>query len=227
MQPGLPGGKAVNLEKLARKLKKDLAANPKRGALLGLMLLVAGYFWAPLVMKWLGKSGAKASPDKGLVILGDDLPIEQRDKAKAQPRWDKILAWMEADPRMISRKPLAETHPFGRRIPASVEVVEEPEEEATAPMPAAITDVTPQSLGAALNGVLIGSKIRQATINGETYRVGELVPFASKEGSDKVEFELTQVNKNGVLLRRGRISYELTLEQTKLAGRDKIERAGE
>jgi hypothetical protein len=218
----------VNLEKLARKLKRDLAANPKRAALLGVMLVVAGYFWAPLVSKWLGHSARKESRPGGLVILGDDLPIEERATTKSQPRWDKILAWMEADPRMTSQPLAAEAHPFGRPGPVKVEAAEQPLEEPVVPSPPPIAvDVTPQSVGAVLNGVLVGIRQKQATINGETYRIGENIVFASKEGNGKLEFELLQVHKDGVVLSRGRKIYELQLEQTKLAGRDKIERTGE
>lgn len=218
----------MNLEKLARKLKRDLAANPKRAALLGVMLVVAGYFWAPLVSKWLGKSARQNSRPEELAILGDDLPIEERTKTKGQPRWDKILAWMEADPRMASRPSAADVHPFGRPGPGKEDADKQPVEEPVVPAPPPVAvDVTPQSVGAVLNGVLVGIRQKQATINGETYRIGENIVFASKEGNGKLEFQLLQVHKDGVVLSRGRKIYEIQLEQPKLAGRDKIERAGE
>jgi hypothetical protein len=212
----------VNLEKLARKLKRDLAANPKRAALLGLMLVVAGYFWAPLVSKWLGKNTRKEARAEGMVILGDDLPIEQRSQTKGQPRWDKLLAWMEADPRMASHKPAQDLHPFGRPSAVSA-VAEKPRAEEAAASPVAL-DITPQAAGAVLNGVLVGARQKQATINGETYRLGERIPLAGKESTGPVEFELLQVRKDGVVLGRSAKLYDLKLEQTKLAGRDKIER---
>lgn len=217
----------MNLDKLARKLKRDLAANPKRAALLGLMLVVAGYFWAPLVSKWLGKSSPKARAT-GLVIRGDDLPIEQRASGKSQPRWDKVLAWMEADPRMASQKPAADLHPFGRPGSTKAQAAEAyAEQSAPPPTPPPLLDIAPQAVGIVLNGVLIGTKQKQATLNGETYCLGERIVAATKEGKDKLEFELVQVHREGVVLSRNSRRYELKLEQAKLAGRDKIERAGE
>ena len=48
----------MKLDKLARQLRRDVAASPKKAVALGLMVLVALYFWAPMVWKWI-------APDQG------------------------------------------------------------------------------------------------------------------------------------------------------------------
>ncbi|MBW3598852.1 MAG: hypothetical protein KY475_16450, partial [Planctomycetes bacterium] len=50
------------MEKLLRRLRRELTRNPKQSAVLGIGLLVAAYFWAPLAAGWLpGASKPKAS----------------------------------------------------------------------------------------------------------------------------------------------------------------------
>jgi hypothetical protein len=41
----------VKLDKLVKQLRRDATANPKKTALLGVMALVALYFWGPLLWK--------------------------------------------------------------------------------------------------------------------------------------------------------------------------------
>ena len=44
----------MSLERFAKRLRREVIANPKKAAILGIMLLVAIYFWTPLVMGWMG-----------------------------------------------------------------------------------------------------------------------------------------------------------------------------
>ena len=77
-----PSGKLVKLHKLAKQARRDLLANPKKAAILGLMLLVALYFWGPLLWKWFAPAGGKkGSKDQAGLILEDD-PAQAADKAK-------------------------------------------------------------------------------------------------------------------------------------------------
>src|SRR6188474_2854883 len=47
----------VKLDKLLKMLKRDLAANPMKAGVLGILLLGGLYFWGPLVWKWVAKKG--------------------------------------------------------------------------------------------------------------------------------------------------------------------------
>ena len=63
----------MKLDKLLKRLKRDAAASPQKAGALGLMVVVALYFWAPLVMKHLPKGKPKpGATAAGPVILGDD-----------------------------------------------------------------------------------------------------------------------------------------------------------
>ncbi|MBW8884592.1 MAG: hypothetical protein JF612_07410, partial [Planctomycetia bacterium] len=95
--------KAVNLEKLAKQLRRDTAANPKKAAALGLMILVALYFWGPLAWKWFSASGSKRSAKTSLasLILTDD-PVEPSQQTKARGgakfKWEKARQLIKQDP---------------------------------------------------------------------------------------------------------------------------------
>src|ERR1700681_3555557 len=45
---------AVN-SRFSVKLRREIAANPKKAGILALLLIVAIWFWAPLLGKWFGK----------------------------------------------------------------------------------------------------------------------------------------------------------------------------
>ena len=64
----------VKLDKLTKQLRRDIAANPKKAAALGLMVLVALYFWGPLVWSWFAPAAARESSKASNValILTDD-----------------------------------------------------------------------------------------------------------------------------------------------------------
>src|SRR6266576_3193818 len=100
-------GKAVNLEKLAKQLRRDLAANPKKAAALGLMVLVALYFWGPLAWKWVAAGGNKRNSKVNMasLILTDD-PVEPSHQTKvrggAKFRWEKARQLIRQDPHMVS-----------------------------------------------------------------------------------------------------------------------------
>ena len=97
----------MNLDKLAKQLRRDLAANPKKAAALGLMVAVALYCWGPLVWGWLHSKQGKKTDQSQLahLILTDD-PLEPTDKAKgrskARFRWETVRPLLAQDPRMVS-----------------------------------------------------------------------------------------------------------------------------
>ena len=84
----------MKLDKLLKQAKRDLVASPKKAAVLGLMLLVAAYFWGPLLWKWMAPSGtASAKGDQTALILTDDPVLPDAAKAKGGKakafRWDE------------------------------------------------------------------------------------------------------------------------------------------
>ncbi len=110
--------------RFASQLRREIKANPGKAALLGGLLLVALYYWIPLVGKWVsGSKGmelvrAKATAGESLALsgenafpalsggiqnltLGREVPLSP-GSGKAQeapPRWDLLVQWRQADPR--------------------------------------------------------------------------------------------------------------------------------
>src|SRR5262249_44855950 len=150
--------------------------NPKKAAALGLMILVAIYFWGPLAWKWCSATGSKRSAKANLasLILTDD-PVgpSQQTKARggAKFKWEKARQLIKQDPRMISANfEVAWIDPFGLSAggigPENAKNIppEEAAKAAAAAAAAANATLDAGDLGLKLGGVLIGSKSRVATI---------------------------------------------------------------
>ena len=105
-EPNATAGKLVKLDKLAKQARRDLLANPKKAALLGLMLLVAAYFWGPLLWKWLvPASGSKGGKGGQTALIMEDDPAEAAPQAKPgalRPfRWEKVRQQIRSDRFMV------------------------------------------------------------------------------------------------------------------------------
>jgi hypothetical protein len=224
----------VNLEKLTKQLRRDMAANPKKAAALGLMVLVALYFWGPLVWKQFATSGSKRNNKSNMtsLILTDD-PAEPSQQSKGRPggkfKWEKIRQLIRQDERMISATyEVSWIDPFGKP-PAKVEpepVVDAPMQD-TASIAAAATLATiePSALGITLGGVMVGPRSRLATINGEACREGDVIAVADKvEKSASHEFRVLKITRQGVQLESSGRIFMLELSQPKLGHGDEIER---
>jgi len=219
----------VNLEKLAKQLRRDLAANPKKAAALGLMVLVALYFWGPLAWKWLSASGNKRNNKVNMasLILTDD-PAEPSQQSKvrggAKFRWEKARQLIRNDPQMVSATfDVSWIDPFGK--PAVV-ATQDPTSEAaqTEAAASAAAAFEPGTLGIVLGSVMIGPRSRVATINGEPCHEGDVVAVTDKQ--DKAvtnRFRVARIRRQGVDLEIGSRTFTLELKQPKLAPGDQIE----
>ena len=218
----------MKLDKLAKQLRRDATANPKKAALLGLMALVAMYFWAPLAWRWFAPVGGKKSSKAGKValILTDD-PVETKDKAKGRVvsnfRWEKVRQLIEHDSRMTSASFEASwLDPFAR-APAQVETPVESQLIAAAPP--VVPDVKPSDAGLALTSVMISPRRKTATINGEVYHEHEVVSASLKDDPmSGLEFRLVRISSKWVELEREGKLFLLELSRPALAQGDEIER---
>ena len=75
----------MNLNKLARQLRREAMANPKKAAVLGLLLLVALYFWGPLVWGRVAGDGASEKPPAA-EANGEDNPQTSAQIPATQPQ---------------------------------------------------------------------------------------------------------------------------------------------
>jgi hypothetical protein len=217
----------VKLEKLTRQLRRDLLANPKKAAVLGLMLLVALYFWAPMLVRWMkpGK-GAKTTASVGDLILEDEPTAGPSGLAKANKgfRWERVRQLMEGDERLRSaafaqdwRNPFASPAP-----PADAALATDPE---IIHHPVTPPDVHPATAGLALRSVVTGVRSKAAMISGEVYREGELVPATEKsDAGDGLSYRLVRIARHAVELERNGKTFWLELDRPKMAKGDAVTR---
>jgi hypothetical protein len=225
----------VNLEKLNKQLRRDIAANPKKAAALGLMVLVALYFWGPLAWKFLSASGGprKAKSSTASLILTDD-PIDpgQQNKGRggrSKFRWEKVRQLIRQDQQMVSATfdvgwidPFAKLPGAGGRTTDQTTAEEDPAVTAAAQAAAAVAD--PKDLGVVLGGVMYGQRRRLATINGESYREGDVVSLGDKQDKTlSYKYQVFRIDRDSVQLESGGRIFRLELVQPKLAQGDELE----
>jgi hypothetical protein len=216
----------VKLDKLARQLRRDISASPKKAAALGLMLVVACYFWAPMVWGWIkpGRGQPRVTADSG-VILDDDPPdpVTQARKSKHVFAWEKVRKAVTADPRMTSALfDTAWRDPFrhqGNQLTSEQALAAAAQGEKPI-----VPEVDPSSAGLTLTSVAVGPRRRSATIAGETYTEGETIKPVGADGQPvpSVEFRLVKVDYRGVELERSGRTYKLELQRARLAQGDEI-----
>jgi hypothetical protein len=220
----------VKLDKLAKQAQRDLMANPKKAAILGLMLLVAAYFWGPLLWNWAAPPGKKGAKDgQTALILEDELETAapQSKSGSVKPfRWEKVRQLIRSDRLM---NPAAfETqwpNPFAPPpggAPSGAALGGSPAGASPEKPP---VELTPQAVGLKLASVAIGPKRRTATISGETYREGEMIAAEGAENlaSTSAEFRLVRIEPHGVELEREGKTWWLEFEKPRLAKGDEIE----
>jgi hypothetical protein len=224
----------VNAGKLGKRLRREIVANPKKATLLGVLLLVALYYWSPLVAGWVGagdKSVAgptKAKPDaaapgsqavpaatKSSPAAPSPGALGTKAKQPEPPRpWRQLVEWMEKDPRTQSAGPLAkERDPFQLRTP---QVVAAPKKE---PPKLPEPEVTLQGLTVVLAGTIIGPGRNLARINGKTYQPGSTIELSGKDGKKKYAFTVSEVTARRVVLERQGKKFELEIPSAGRSGR--------
>ena len=219
----------MNLDKLASQLRRDMAANPKKAAALGLMVVVALYCWGPLVWDWVQSAQNNKADQSQLakLILTDD-PLEPADKAKgrskARFRWERVRPLLAQDPYMASATfDAVWTDPFGLAAGDS-------EEQGGSPLISGSSSGTgaeldPSQLGLVLSTVAIGRNRSGATISGERYYEGDEITITRKDGNLPVaRVRVKRITHQGVELECQGKTLVLRLERPRLATGDAIER---
>jgi len=218
----------VSLNKLAKRLRREFIGNPKKGAVLLLLVAVAVYFWVPLVWGWIAKDDPVATAEspqtsetaKTARLAAGALPVPptagaaqtdqaaQTEQTARQPKipWQQVVKWMDNDPRTLAaHRVTGGRNPF---VTPKREVVQPKIETEKKPVQVE-PDATPASLGMALSGTIIGSRRRVARIDGKTYRQGQTVA-ATKEGR-RFEFTLAEIHPRYIVLKRDKESFELKI----------------
>jgi hypothetical protein len=220
----------VASSKLLKKIQKELKASPAKTAALGVGLLLAAIFWAPLVSKWLkAKNGpAMAStsvPDAGVkATLASVTPtplMMPNTQALATPNsladWLKTMETRKGDLLASSvRWPEEMRSPFVRtRSLAEYHQREQLAEDRAAKEKAAQDDQSTNEepafelpAGWTLSATTFGTKRKLAQIDGRIYREGETLQTA--EGATVV---VKWIEPRRVVLEQGQRTFELFIPQ--------------
>lgn len=216
----------MKLDKLLKRLKRDAAASPQKAGALGLMVCVALYFWAPLVMKYLPKGKPKpGATAAGPLILGDDPVLVKAavHPSSNSPHWDRIREVVAQDRLMLAvahdaswQNPFSPLQRNDEPKAVSQPKLEapKPDLEATPTRPKIEPEIVKQQLSTvALTSVLVGKRGVSAVIRGKLYRVGDVLSFGGDNGTPAVEFRITAIDEQGVDLKYDGNPYRL--ERTK------------
>lgn len=196
----------MKLDKLLKRLKRDLSASPQKAAALGLMILVALYFWAPLIIKFVGGGQAKKSiaSQVNLTAVPAITPVAVQP-ASDPVRWDRVRAALAQDRFMLAAAHQTSwQNPFRRHPadtntddsqPAAETELKQPGEPAVASDDTRMKEL---AAGIVVTSVLISARDRAAFIRGTTYRVGDVLEIGGENGERKLELLLTSIDEDGV-----------------------------
>jgi hypothetical protein len=235
--------------KLGKRIRRELVKSPAKSASLGLVCLVALWYWVPILFDW--ASGAPETPPDIRVVKPTEVgttdthvgPVVAPTTALlTTSNWQTLAKSMDDDPSTKSAElPEDQRDPFGRLGAGDSEetleqLQDEIDDEPTGGLATAKSsggnepDVSELKL--VLGGTIIGGRFRSATINGSSYQEGDVVRVAvnaNSRASDgatekEIEWELADVQASHVVLKRGEKEYLLELQRTGLALGDRIVR---
>lgn len=199
--------------KLVKKLQKDLKKSPGKAAVLALLLVVALWFWAPLLTNLFANGNAKPATSASTSNVAND-SASTGTPTPTQPlyTWKQIADAIDADSRMKPTEPMALARDPFHRIEK-----EQPQEEPgeVVALPPEIPDVSPGDAGLVLNSTILGTRRQVARINGKSYRKGERIVAAM--GDQPLEYEVVQIGPRSVALVLGDREYELKMQKSTAA----------
>ena len=198
---------SMNLAKLQKQLMRDLKRSPGKAAALGLLCLVALWFWAPLVAGWMGagqKKPTATGEQTAQAVAPPVVPAAASTSVMNEAPWHKVVAWMQEDGRMRSAE-LAElaTPPFTQQ---REDLVDPGEATKAVVKPPTESDVDVAQLGLKLSSTMLGPRRRVAVINGRPYAEG-----GDLQLGDDLVLHVTRVADRSVFLEYKGKRFELSL----------------
>jgi len=219
----------MSLNKLVRQLRREAVANPKKAAILGVLALVAAYFWGPLVWGWVTLEQASGGAPNA-ETQADTEPATPANTASTQPEetsekeqkaclypWTQLDEWMREDPMTAPHEDLTGWRDPFASPSAGADAAEGEETQA------AVFPVTPESLGVELSGTLIGPRRRVALIGGKAYRAGQTITI--DHAGRPIDLELVEVHPRRIMLEWEGNRFDLAIPERKTAAQ--IERGGQ
>lgn len=208
----------MSAAKLSKQLQRELKANPQKAGMLGLLCVVAAYFWGPLVFKAdeTKKTTPTGAPTAAATTIATSPAAAATPAApvgKERLEWRTLSKRLQTDPLMqsVAGKPAQEVtrNPFD--VPVKKEdptekddllaLLEEANEAGLLddPQPVAPTQLmTSTALNAYplfLTSTLVGPRARTAIINGKAYSAGAQIGKINE-----VELVLVSVDPRSALI---------------------------
>ena len=228
----------MSLGTLGKKLQRDLKANPQKGLLLLLMVCGAGYFWGPILKRWMGGKPGSGSVASAPVILDDPQPAQASVGKFKPPAWEKLQELLLGDGLTKSatlgqemRNPFAVAE-FLQPEPAATETPSQtPEVVKTPTLPKrvlAADNAAAAGEAQKLNlkvSVSIGPRRKVAVIEGQVYREGESFELTTGQNEEKIDLAIRQIEPWGVLFEREGTLLKAEVPSPQLGKHDRIVRS--
>lgn len=210
---------SINVNKLTNQLTREFKKNPGKAAALGGLLLVAVWFWYPLVKKWTGGSDAVAKPQvvapvaehSSVAVAAETTPVAS---SVGPQDWRAITQTIDEDSWMKPGTLKSDSFdPFypEQEINTMLTSIDQPEK----PEP---IDLLPTAAGLVVTSVIIGNSDPIARINNQNYHLGDLISGTS----ENVRYRLVGVRSWGVLLQGSRQVHELHIDDSPPTGSQKF-----
>ena len=215
----------MKLDKLAKTFRRDIAANPMKAGVLGILLLGGLYFWGPLVWKWVAKKGPAGTPAAAVVPPANQEPpgIQNAGVQGTEEKKEPEFAWRQM-------RDVRELDPFARsanfrpewnqifQVAAAVAPAKPEVEIAEVKR----VEVTPKELGLVLQGVAISPNMNRAVISGKVYREHDWITVKQISSTTNnheaplpdLKFRLVRVYRKLVEVERGGKTWHLRLDST-------------
>ncbi|TWT31388.1 hypothetical protein [Blastopirellula retiformator] len=189
-------------QSLVARIKKEIQKSPQKAAVLAGLFLVALWFWAPLVKKWLPASKSSSTPETAaLVPTTTTTPQGSAGGNQKETNWRAWAKRMRENPRMKSAAiPKGSLDPFRTR---KIAVKADPKEEVAAPVVAS----SPKPDDLFVRSVIVGRQRAIARINQSNYEVGDVIQTARG-----VNFVISEIQPTGVVLARGGETFDLPIK---------------
>jgi hypothetical protein len=204
----------MNRHQLGKRLRTELARNKGKSAVLGIVCVVALYFWLPLIWGLFRKK--EASPAAAVEATPAVAPVTEGLPEAAAFHWREFLSWRDKDPRMMVVAMAAGTRNPFERPPAELASDVSPAELQMAEPEPVERQRHPLELGLELRGTVVGRANAVADIAGKIYVPGAIIrPLAGDEDAgdalSHIAFRLVEIDRTHVVLERDGKLFRLDL----------------
>jgi hypothetical protein len=199
------------------RVQREIKAKPLKAAGLGVLLVVAAYFWAPLVRGYLGGGQTAAGPPAASPAPTASAASQSTVSTSTSPGqaaaaggttsaaydWRKYSKLIDEDAKMREGAALSGPRdPFvSPQPPAPSEPPKSAQSEAQ--------PITPADAGLLLTTTLLGARKKIAEINGKSYTIGQRVKIV---GDDlRASFRVVEIHPRRVILESQGRRYELKI----------------